>query len=135
MQPISTAERDRDAAEAQFHAAHPIPPSSVRHLDVGDAAVQSLIERLGGLRAGESATLLTLGTYMHWHANGQWRDVPLRYLSDNRKGFLLSGVAPGTPIEYTTHVKIGVSHNHFYSIDRTLEGDLEPWGAATHATS
>lgn len=130
MRPVF--ERDAALISDAAKALKKTTVSSVVHFDENQAAVQKLIDELGMRQEGTQVGLQTSGTYMHLKgADGNWSDIPLQYLHDNRKGFVLRDVAPDTNLEYTVHAQLGQSHNQFYSLDRKADGELNTWGNNT----
>lgn len=104
---------------------------SALHFDERAPGVRTLVQDLGwdaGTKA--RAGLLTDATYAKYTTDG-WKSsaiAPLQYLRDGYQGFLLRGVAPGTPVEFAVQAKVGLTHNNFYSLDQTVTRWLTTWG-------
>lgn len=63
------------------------------------------------------------------------RSVPLQYLFNNDRGFLLRDVPPGTNVEYAIHAQVYSSHDHFRSADERADVWLNNGGQNYHAVS
>lgn len=129
--PVMAADEAKLSAAARAFTASVVPfdVTATEQQLAGGGRLASKLEALGWGRDPRQVGLDNQGTFLHYAVAGtdEWKDAPLQYLRDGRKGFLLRDVAPGTEIQAAPHVIVDQTHNGWYSVSNRTPDDASAW--------